>query len=746
MSYKEHTVLIIDDDARVLSSFARNLRAEGYTVETAASGEAGLQYYRVQRPDIVLTDVRMPDMDGFAVLRAIHESDPAAEVILVTGHGDVEVAVAALRAGASDFIVKPALAHELQAAFQRAEERLRLKWALRKAQEAVRSSESRLRALLEHAPVGVVVVDEIGHIVMVNARAIEMFGYQEKELLGRMVELLLPESFQARRATLWQEFLRNPVPRWMGPERELRARRKDGNEFPIEIGLSIAQVPAGGFLIAAYVTDVTERKRVEAALLQAKELAEEANRAKGLFLANMNHELRTPLNAILGFSQLMLLDAHLAEEDQENLKTIIRSGEHLLALINNVLDFTKIEAGQLTLDERPFDLYRVVEEIEDMLALKAEEKLLILRYELAEDTPRHLVADELKLRQVLINLLTNALKFTEAGQITLRVNPVSQSGDAELRVRFEIADTGPGIAPEELPALFEVFVQTESGRRAREGGTGLGLPLSREFVRLMGGDLTVKSTPGAGATFAFEIPVGVTEKPPRFAESPRRRVMGVAATNGGPYRVLVADGDAATCALVTKLLVPLGFAVQTAVDGDVALALWRQWFPHAGLLDLGLPGLPASVVVQRARALPGGQTTVWIALTTDSQTSGSPPLPEVGYAAFLAKPVQQEELLGVLQAHLALTFIYASEVSPVLETPLIRSADLVQRMRSLSPVWCEQLHQATLRTDIQRIFALIAQVRPQDEAVAEALESLAERFDYQRILVLLQPSEKGAKP
>ncbi len=738
---EHNTILIIDDDARVLKTFARNLRSEGYTVETAPDGVTGLRSYHQTRPDIVLLDVRLPGMDGFEVLHAIRQHNPDAEVILVTGHGDMKVAVSALRAGASDFITKPAVAHELEAALRRSEERTRLKQALRRAQQSVRSSEAKLRALLEHAPVGVVVVDELGHIVMLNTRAVEMFGYRPEELMGQMVEMLLPEEHRAIHTTMRQRYTQHPTSRFMGQQQKLMARRKNGTVFPVEIGLSVAEVSAGGHLIASYINDTTERYQTEAALLQAKDQAEEASRAKSTFLANMNHELRTPLNAILGFSQLLLHHEQLTSAQQEDLSIIIQSAEHLLALINAVLDFSKIEAGQVTLNPTAFNLCQMLEDIEDMLRIKAEEKALGLYFQRDENVPCHIYADELKLRQVLINLLDNALKFTQKGEIVLHARRVSPMADEDARIEFSVQDTGPGIAPEERKTLFEAFIQTNAGQRARQG-TGLGLAISREFARLMGGELTVRSQPGQGACFAFDIPVSIQDAFDIPAKSSPRQVIGIQPhsmpPDGSDYRVLIAEGDANNRALLKKLLDPLGFATRDVEDGPTALKMWQRWSPHIALVDTALPRMSGEEVVERARACSGPQATVWIALTTEYLMA----VPEHNHSeifdAIITKPFSPDKLFECLKAHLPIRFIYAAQEPRVLQTPLIRASDMVEHMRELDSAMQEQLHQAVLRTDIEHIIHLITKIEAHDNALAQALLNMAERFDYNRMLTVLR--------
>jgi signal transduction histidine kinase/DNA-binding response OmpR family regulator len=494
---------------------------------------------------------------------------------------------------------------------------------------------------------------------------------------------------------------------------------------------------------------------------QAQEAAEAANTAKSAFLANMSHELRTPLNAILGFTQLMSRDPNLMPGQQENLEIVSRSGMHLLTLINDVLEMSKIEAGRTVLAEHSFDLHRMLEELETMFRLRASDRGLALRFVTAEDMPQYVRADESKLRQVLINLLGNAVKFTEEGGITLRVvvdhqGTSEDSKDGRCPLHFEVEDTGPGISADDLDILFDPFVQTgatsvrENGRGFTEG-TGLGLPISRQFVRLMGGEITVRSEIGRGSVFAFTVDVALTDASEVHVDEPAREVIGLEpgqqAPDGGPYRLLVVEDRVANRQLLVKLLAslgspPQGFAVREATNGEEALEVWEAWRPHLIWMDMRMPVMDGYETTQRIKATPQGQETVIIALTASAFEEDRVEVLDVGCDDFVRKPFRSAEIFDKLAQHLGVRYIYEETASPAemgARAKSLAQAGLTsQALAALSPDLRHRLAQAVTETDMLRITDIIAEIRDHDGALADALKSLADDFEYDKIALILQ--------
>jgi signal transduction histidine kinase/CheY-like chemotaxis protein len=480
-------------------------------------------------------------------------------------------------------------------------------------------------------------------------------------------------------------------------------------------------------------TEVTARTRELAEsnsqLQVAKEKAEVANQAKSVFLANMSHELRTPLNAILGFSQIIARSPELSPNHRNEVGIITRSGEHLLTLINQVLALTKIEAGRTTLDESHFDLYRLLDDIENMFSFKASEKLLQLRFERDEHVPQFICSDETKLRQVLINLLGNALKFTNEGGVSL----IAKSSDPS-RITFEVADTGQGIHPQEMEKLFEAFVQTKSGRQSGEG-TGLGLPISRKFVRLMGGDLTVSSQTGSGTTFSFDIRVEVVQAAEDETLRITRQVVGLEPRQPR-YKMLIVDDKADNRKLLVSLFNPFGFELRQAENGQQAIDIWQAWEPDIVWMDMRMPVMDGYQATKYIKSTDRGQKTPVIAVSASSFEEGRVVVMQSGCDDFLRKPFKEHELFQLAHKHLGIRFIYdETEFPNQVETSNILTPEAVQTL----PVGLRnRLSEAIDLGDMEIINDILEEIANYDQEIAKALRRMVDYFEYDCIANLLE--------
>jgi PAS domain S-box-containing protein len=493
-------------------------------------------------------------------------------------------------------------------------------------------AESRFRELLEAAPDGILEVDQSGSIVLCNAATEKLFGYQREELLGRPVEMLIPEGSHAAHRQHRTNYWNRPIPRPMGKSLTLHAQRKDGSRFPVEISLSPVRSD-DGFRVTAIIRDVTDRKiaeeqirAVNQQLQQRNQEVERANRLKSEFLASMSHELRTPLHTILGFTELLEeeVDGPLNERQKRFVSHVHQDAQHLLELINDILDLSKIEAGKLELRFEVFDTREAVEEVVASLQGRADPKNLVVENRIAAGVA--VKADRVRFKEIFYNLLSNAVKFTlEGGRIEI------DSRLCDLGLCFSVKDTGIGIPKREQASIFDKFYQVGSTTKGVREGTGLGLAITRQLVEMHGGGISVESEPGKGSTFSFTVP----------QDSPKKET-------ADPLILIVEDEPSAQELLVTYLE-PRGFHTAVAPTIQKAIEIARKTRPNAVTLDLGLPGYSGWRALEELhdraefRAVP-----IIVVSVRDNDGSAQ----ARGASAFLQKPLKRDVLLHTLREHL----------------------------------------------------------------------------------------------
>ncbi|MDM8515701.1 MASE3 domain-containing protein [Desulfobacterales bacterium HSG16] len=481
-------------------------------------------------------------------------------------------------------------------------------------------------------------------------------------------------------------------------------------------------------------------KQNQASLQKAIKTAKTANQAKSTFLTNMSHELRSPLNAIIGFAQVMDLNRSIPCREKENLAIILRSGQHLLNLINDVLDMSKINAGRIVFSEEKFDIYRLLDDMKNLFCLKAEEKGLELIVDYNASLPQYIQTDEGKLRQVLINLLNNAVKFTKKGSIRLQVrNSSNLSETSDILLIFEIEDTGPGIAPEELKNIFKPFIQTRTGIKSQEG-TGLGLHISQEFVRIMGGELTVESTINRGSVFRFRIQAEKVENVLPEDKKTTERVIALEADQP-QYQILVVDNIEHNRLLLNRLLVPLGFEVREAANGREAVEIWEEWEPHLICMDMRMPVMDGYEAIKIIKSTPKGRITPIIAVTASAFEERQGAIMSSGCDDFVRKPFQASEIFEVIHRHIGVRYVYEKDVKSLTRKSFEKNKpdeDLSKCSDALPDELLIELERASVQGDTDRAVSLTEDISFYDVVLADALAALISDFDYEEILKLIR--------
>ncbi|TVQ16198.1 MAG: PAS domain-containing sensor histidine kinase [Leptolyngbya sp. DLM2.Bin15] len=605
----------------------------------------------------------------------------------------------------------------------------------KKIEQALKQAELNYRSIFENAIDGIFQTTTDGRYLAANLALVQLYGYATTEdFLQSQFNASDLYSHPNRRsefiAILHQEDLITNF--------ESEIRRRDGSHLWISETARVVRDANGEVLYyEGLVRDISDRKRAELALQAAKESADAANKAKSEFLANMSHELRTPLNAVIGFTQIMLRDSRISAEHRENLEIIHRAGEHLLDLINDVLEMSKIEAGKTVLSSENFDLHGLLDALQTMMQLRAESKGLDLNVAIAPDVPRYINTDQRKLRQVLLNLLSNAIKFTEVGSITLRAWVKAKpelSSPPVFWIQFEVADTGVGIAHDELDSLFEAFAQTESGRQSNQG-TGLGLPISRKFIQLMGGEITVHSVPQEGSQFQFYIQATPVSAAAVQHQLPDRRVIGL--VPGLPqYRILVVDDKWENRQLLMKLLTPIGLLVREAEHGQAAIAIWEEWDPHLIWMDMRMPVMDGYEATKQIRASLKGQATVILALTASALEQEKLVVLSAGCNDFVRKPFREADLFSKMADYLGLRYVYEEQAiapPPATVDSLELSPDALSVM---PPTWVQELYTAARSGDDECLHALIQDIPPHYPALIQGLTDLTNNFHFDHITQL----------
>ena len=743
-------ILVVDDNPANLQVVIGLLRGAGHKVRGVPNGTLALIAVEKRPPDLILLDIKMPGMDGFQVCAELRCQPERREIpiLFLSAAGDTADKVRAFEVGGVDFITKPFQGPEILARVEthlrlrRMQENLERLVATRTA--ALHDSEERYRRIFESMEEGYILTKMDGAILSVNPAAARLLGYGgPPDLAGKNIGRDVyadPADRERLKAALMKE---GKVTSFL-----LRFKRQDGAEISADCNVHLVRDEAGEPLaIEGTVRDISERLRTEqelarhrehleelvrartAELVAAREVAETANRAKSQFLANMSHELRTPLNSILGLSDLLRRNPSITEDQKETLAIIHKSGDHLLGLINDILEIAKIEAGRIVLEPAPFDLGGMVLEVIDMLGIRAQEKGLQLRVDESSQFPRYIVGDEAKLRQVLLNLLSNAIKATDRGGITLRLGV---GHDRAEHLIIEVEDTGCGIALEDQPRIFDAFVQVDApGKRQ---GTGLGLAITRQFVELMGGQLSLTSRVGQGSTFRAEI-LAELVRPEDVPQTPQPvgEVIGLE-PGQETCRVLVVKDQPDNQILLMRLLSNVGFEVRLAANGAEAVNLFSRWRPRFIWMDRRMPVMDGVEATRRIRALDGGDQVKIAAVTASTFKEEDEGLKEAGFDDIVHKPFRPEQIFARMERLMGVRFARDEVKAAARRCQAISETSLSVLPETLRQVLAE----AAESLDTEATLTLVERLRADYPAQADLVAKLAEGYRFDRILELCQ--------
>jgi PAS domain S-box-containing protein len=604
-----------------------------------------------------------------------------------------------------------------------------------KADKKLQISEARTRSITDSANDAILMIDHQGNVTYWNPAAERIFGYTREEVIGRNLHnQITPEKYRESYQKAFPEFLKSGMGAAVGKTLDLEAVRKDGTVISVQLSLSAINID-GNWNAIGIMRDTTEKKRIEAALIKAKQESEAANKAKSVFLSNMSHEIRTPLNAIIGFSQLMKRDMNLSSQQKEYNTAIIRAGEHLLELINEILELSKIEAGRIVLNPTSIDLHAMCDDIYMMFRERANDKHLQLLFENSEDLPRYVMVDEGKLRQLFVNIIGNAIKFTEEGGVAIRTQAIS-SEEGKSYLIVEVQDSGPGISEEEIGKLFRHFEQTSTGVK-KGTGTGLGLALSRELALLMGGDITVSSKVGEGSIFTFKIEFTAGNES-EIEKPDTKRVIGIA-DKSKSYTILVVDDKKENLQVAVNLLELVGFSTEEAVDGKEAIEKVIASKPDLILMDMRMPVMDGYEATRIIKTMDDYKDIPIVALTASTFEDERKRIEALKMQGYIRKPFRESDLFNTIGKTLNIKYIYENEPEEVVTDNLeseITSSEII--LDKLSDSFIKEMQDAISVADRDKIILLISGIERDFPALSNKLMEMANKYEYGQIEELLQ--------
>jgi PAS domain S-box-containing protein len=767
-----YDILAVDDDPAYQQLLKDILSKKGYHIRFASNGLLALRSVAIKLPDLILLDVKIPEMDGYEICRRLKSDKLSRDipVIFISGLGDTAQKVLGFNAGGVDYITKP---------FETEEILVRIKTQLR-LRELTERMEKKIEERSEVLQKNKTLLDEAQYISKVG-------GWEVDIRSGKT--FWTDEMYRIHGITEEKRNLLDPVQTSLNcydsHDKQLILNKfqmvcKKGESYDLEfpfttydkkriwIRTTAKPVYKNGEIVQVIgiFMDITERKMAEMELKRyrqhledlveertrklfesneqleiAKEQAESANRAKSTFLANMSHELRTPLNAILGFARLTKEGPNVTTEQRKNLDIITLSGGHLLNLINNVLDISKIESGRMTLVVAPIDLYQLIQEMKSLLYVNAEEQGLSFIVEQSPELPRRIDVDGGKLRQILINLTGNAIKFTKQGGVVLRAMVTKREYAEKVWLRFEVEDTGPGISDEDRKKLFQPFVQLRK-EGAIQTGTGLGLALCKQYVDIMGGRIDCLSEKSKGTIFFFEIPAKELPYKETSIATDKGHIIGL--EEGQPrFRLLIVEDQPENRLLLRKILEPLDLDIREAVNGKEALEIFKLWHPDLIWMDIRMPDMDGFEATHRIKSTENGFHTKIIVITAHALEEEKMRIMQAGCDDFIRKPYRSAEIFDALSRHLGVRFIYEKKLpKPPEELELELQPE---QLAVLPSELLDKLHQAAIELDIDRTQELIEQIIEHNALIGNGLKKLTDKLDYEYLQKILDTYVKMSR-
>ncbi|PKL16644.1 MAG: hybrid sensor histidine kinase/response regulator [Spirochaetae bacterium HGW-Spirochaetae-5] len=590
---------------------------------------------------------------------------------------------------------------------------------------------------MENSADAIFITDQKGKYVYTNKAVTDMLGFTPEEMKSKTIIDMAPEGKISEYLEIFKDVL---ISGKVFAEVELL--KKDGTYVPTD--LNAVTLPDG--MVYGSSRDISERiktakelelyrenlellvtERTEE-LITAKEKAEEANAAKSRFLANMSHEIRTPLNAVLGFSQLMLRDPLLSDRQKERLNTINRSGGNLLLLLNDILEISKIEAGKMTINYSAFDLYIMLDDLVNIFRLKAEEKNLKFSLELSEDTPRYINTDETKLRQILINLVGNSIKFTKTGWVNIKVK-IEKNEKVFLVV--EVEDSGMGISKKDMVELFNVFEQTIEG--ARIGGSGLGLALSRHFAKQLGGDIYVKSEENIGSTFCLKINISLVDNS-NFKPAVVKKYITGLKPGQKQFKILVVDDQIENRKLLSELLHEIGLLVIEASDGQQSIKKVKEYQPDLIFMDINMEVMGGPEAVKQIRLLDNSNNVPIIAVTASVFEEDKQIVLKSGFNGFVNKPFQDYEIFDILESALGVEYLYREEKPEIKYT----TPEIKQFLIKLPEDLVTKIIDFAAKAEIKSLLSHVNEASKIIPEIGPYLKRLVKEYKYDVLIQLFQ--------